>query len=95
MKVIDNEICFKYTEYDNIRELFHSRETMHRRIYTHRSVLGWVELQTLVTEAGTYICVVCRSGILAVAGVSMLLVCVVHTGRPSQWSSWWWMHSCW
>jgi hypothetical protein len=35
-QVIGNEICFKYTEYDGIRELFHSRETMHRRIYTHR-----------------------------------------------------------
>ncbi|DBA81314.1 TPA: hypothetical protein ACH3X2_006924 [Trebouxia sp. C0005] len=35
-KVLDNEICFKWSEYENIFELFHARATMHRRVYTHR-----------------------------------------------------------
>mmetsp|Transcript_1747 Transcript_1747/g.4401 ORF Transcript_1747/g.4401 Transcript_1747/m.4401 type:complete len:596 (+) Transcript_1747:63-1850(+) len=35
-KVIQNEICFKWSEYLNIAELFHSRSIMHRKVYTHR-----------------------------------------------------------
>lgn len=35
-KVLDNEICFKWSEYENIFELFHARSNMHRRVYTHR-----------------------------------------------------------
>lgn len=35
-KVIDDEICYKYTEYMNIHELFHARATMHRSVYTHK-----------------------------------------------------------
>ena len=35
-QVLDNEICFKWSEYENIYELFHARACMHRRVYTHR-----------------------------------------------------------
>eukprot|EP00201_Polytomella_parva_P007796 CAMPEP_0175067454 /NCGR_PEP_ID=MMETSP0052_2-20121109/17108_1 /TAXON_ID=51329 ORGANISM="Polytomella parva, Strain SAG 63-3" /NCGR_SAMPLE_ID=MMETSP0052_2 /ASSEMBLY_ACC=CAM_ASM_000194 /LENGTH=735 /DNA_ID=CAMNT_0016334339 /DNA_START=54 /DNA_END=2262 /DNA_ORIENTATION=+ len=35
-KVIDNEICYKWSEYHNLYELYHSRASMHRRVYTHR-----------------------------------------------------------
>lgn len=36
VQVLDNEICFKWSEYENIFELFHARSNMHRRVYTHR-----------------------------------------------------------
>ena len=36
LQVLDNEICFKWSEYENIFELFHARSNMHRRVYTHR-----------------------------------------------------------
>ena len=36
-QVIDNEICFKHTEYDSIVELFNSRAQMHKRVSG-----GWV-----------------------------------------------------
>lgn len=36
MQVIDDEICYKYTEYMNLYELFHSRASMHRHVYTHK-----------------------------------------------------------
>ncbi|GAB4815190.1 hypothetical protein N2152v2_002236 [Parachlorella kessleri] len=35
-KVIGDEICYKYSEYMNLHELFHSRASMHRQVYTHR-----------------------------------------------------------
>ncbi|WPT17935.1 Deoxynucleoside triphosphate triphosphohydrolase SAMHD1-like protein [Picochlorum sp. SENEW3] len=35
-KVIDDEICYKYTEYMNLYELFHARALMHRSVYTHK-----------------------------------------------------------
>jgi len=35
-KVIDDEICYKYTEYSNIYELLHARALMHRAVYTHK-----------------------------------------------------------
>ncbi|PRW20466.1 lysine--tRNA ligase isoform X2 isoform A [Chlorella sorokiniana] len=35
-KVIGDEICFKYTEYMNLYELFHARASMHRQVYTHK-----------------------------------------------------------
>ena len=31
-QVIDNEICFKHTEYDSIVDLFNSRAQMHKRV---------------------------------------------------------------
>ena len=36
LKVIGDEICYKYSEYMNLHELFHSRASMHRQVYTHR-----------------------------------------------------------
>eukprot|EP00891_Asterochloris_glomerata_P001740 jgi/Astpho2/1740/e_gw1.00032.48.1_t len=35
-KVIDDEICFKWSEYENCFQLFQSRAQMHRSVYTHR-----------------------------------------------------------
>ena len=35
-RVIDDEICYKYTEYMQLHELFHTRATMHRTVYTHK-----------------------------------------------------------
>jgi hypothetical protein len=35
-QVIGDEICYKYSEYMNLHELFHSRASMHRQVYTHR-----------------------------------------------------------
>ena len=35
-RVIGDEICYKYTEYMNLYELFHARATMHRSVYTHK-----------------------------------------------------------
>ena len=36
--MLENEICFKWSEYENIFELFHARASMHRRVYTHRCI---------------------------------------------------------
>ena len=36
MKVIDDEICFKASEVLNVYELFHTRASLHQRVYTHR-----------------------------------------------------------
>eukprot|EP00854_Cymbomonas_tetramitiformis_P008007 gene8007-9517_t len=36
MRVIDDEICFKASEVGNIYELFHTRTSLHQRVYTHR-----------------------------------------------------------
>jgi HD superfamily phosphohydrolase len=36
MKVIDDEICFKASEVLNLYELFHTRASLHQRVYTHR-----------------------------------------------------------
>jgi HD superfamily phosphohydrolase len=35
-KVIDDEICFKASEVLNLYELFHTRASLHQRVYTHR-----------------------------------------------------------
>ncbi|KAG2489102.1 hypothetical protein HYH03_012328 [Edaphochlamys debaryana] len=35
-KVIDNQIAYKWSEYGNLWDLFHARESMHRKVYTHR-----------------------------------------------------------
>lgn len=35
-RVIGDEICYKYTEYMNLYELFQTRAAMHRKVYTHR-----------------------------------------------------------
>lgn len=40
VQVLENEICFKWSEYENIFELFHARASMHRRVYTHRYSLA-------------------------------------------------------
>ncbi|GLC36111.1 hypothetical protein PLESTB_001379500 [Pleodorina starrii] len=35
-KVIQNQIAYKWSEYSNIWDLFHARESLHRKVYTHR-----------------------------------------------------------
>lgn len=36
MKVIDDKICFKASEVYNVYELFHTRASLHQKVYTHR-----------------------------------------------------------
>ena len=36
MKVIDGEICFKASEYHNVFDMFGTRASLYRRIYTHK-----------------------------------------------------------
>ena len=36
MKVIDDRICFKSSEANNVYALFHSRASMHQSVYTHK-----------------------------------------------------------
>ena len=35
VQVMGNEICFERSHYQQLHELFHSREIMHRQVYTH------------------------------------------------------------
>lgn len=35
-RVIDNEICFHSKEVYNVYEMFHTRYSMHKQVYTHR-----------------------------------------------------------
>lgn len=36
MKVIDDKICFKASEVHNVYELFHTRASLHQKVYTHK-----------------------------------------------------------
>ena len=36
VRVIDDTICFKASEVGNIYEIFHTRASLHRRVYTHK-----------------------------------------------------------
>ena len=36
MKVIDDKICFKASEVYNVYELFHTRASLHQKVYTHK-----------------------------------------------------------
>ncbi|GIL86833.1 hypothetical protein Vretifemale_15033 [Volvox reticuliferus] len=36
IKVIDDEVCYHWSEYPNILDLFRAREAMHRKVYTNR-----------------------------------------------------------
>lgn len=35
-KVIDNEICYKWSEYHNVKQVYQTRLEMHQRVYGHR-----------------------------------------------------------
>lgn len=35
-KVIDGETCYKWSEYQNVHEVFRARASLHQRVYTHR-----------------------------------------------------------
>ena len=35
-KVIDDETCYKWSEYQNVHEVFRARASLHQRVYTHR-----------------------------------------------------------
>ncbi|KFM24211.1 Deoxynucleoside triphosphate triphosphohydrolase SAMHD1-like protein [Auxenochlorella protothecoides] len=47
-KVIDDEICYRYSEYMNLHELFHSRAIMHRQVYTHKKAKA---IELMVVDA--------------------------------------------
>lgn len=36
LQIIDDEICYKYEEYSNVFEVYHSRATMYDTVYLHR-----------------------------------------------------------
>ncbi len=40
MKVIDDKICFKASEVYNVYELFHTRASLHQKVYTHKKAKG-------------------------------------------------------
>eukprot|EP00793_Prasinoderma_coloniale_P003184 PRCOL_00005819-RA len=48
VKVIGGEMCWKASEADNIYELFHTRASLHRRIYTHKKAKA---IEFMVTDA--------------------------------------------
>ena len=35
-KVVDDETCYKWSEYQNVHEVFRARASLHQRVYTHR-----------------------------------------------------------
>jgi hypothetical protein len=38
VQVMDDEICFKWSEYENVFQMFQDRARMHSKVYTHRCV---------------------------------------------------------
>jgi HD superfamily phosphohydrolase len=38
LQVIDNEICYKWSEYHNVKQVYQTRLEMHQRVYGHRRV---------------------------------------------------------
>ncbi len=40
VQVLDDQVCYKWSEYANLHDLFHARESLHRRVYTHRWETG-------------------------------------------------------
>ena len=40
IKVIDDKICFKASEVYNVYELFHTRASLHQKVYTHKKAKG-------------------------------------------------------
>jgi len=47
-RVLDDQICFKQSEYHNIYQLFHGRMMMHRQVYTHKKAKS---LEFMVVDA--------------------------------------------
>lgn len=47
-RVIDDEICYKTTEVYNLYELFHSRASLHQRVYSHPKAKG---IEFMVADA--------------------------------------------
>ncbi|EFJ40543.1 hypothetical protein VOLCADRAFT_119951 [Volvox carteri f. nagariensis] len=41
IKVLDDEVCYPWSEYPNILDLFRAREAMHRKVYTNRTSSAW------------------------------------------------------
>jgi len=50
MKVLGDEICFKASEVLNVYELFHTRASLHQRVYTHRKAKA---IEYMVVDALT------------------------------------------
>lgn len=75
-QVIDNEICYKWSEYQNVRQIFHTRFDMHCQIYGHRwaitselsSKRGW-EMPSFSATGK------CLSSILKIESGNSLLTC--------------------
>ena len=38
-QVIDDEVCWKWSEYETVLDVFNTRASLHRRIYGHRPAL--------------------------------------------------------
>ena len=36
MQVIDDEICYKWDNYDNVMQIFRDRTRLHQMVYNHR-----------------------------------------------------------
>ena len=50
--MLDDELCYKYSEYHNIFEVYATRARMFRNVYLHRSVPE--EESFLPSDADTY-----------------------------------------
>ena len=65
LQVIDDEICFKWSEYENCFQLFQSRAQMHRSVYTHRwaalllALVAGQSTQYLPSGVSTWLCSCC------------------------------------
>ncbi|CAI7856182.1 unnamed protein product [Closterium sp. NIES-53] len=62
MRVIDDEICFKYRELETVNELFWLRAKMYRNVYTHKTVKA---AEAMILEALTHANHVFRFGEIA------------------------------
>ncbi|CAI5458097.1 unnamed protein product [Closterium sp. Yama58-4] len=51
MRVIDDEICFKYSELETVNELFWLRAKMYRNVYAHKTVKA---VEAMILEALTH-----------------------------------------
>ncbi len=53
VQVIDNEICYKWSEYQNVKQIYHTRFEMHQRVYSHRQALPFcISLPSTVFACG-------------------------------------------
>lgn len=36
LQIIDDEICYKWSEYHNVLQIFQTRAALHQRVYGHK-----------------------------------------------------------